>query len=84
MVARRAKFFGSCFFSQRIFDAVKPGLYFHGHYHCRYESGLYLPGGDGMKVVGLDMNQSTLADNTYFLGEPRAEWEHELMKAKAA
>lgn len=56
---------------RRVVDTVKPGLYFHGHYHCRYTSGTYLPGGDVMKVVGLDMDHTTLADNTYFLGQAK-------------
>ena len=55
---------------REVVDTVKPGLYVHGHYHVRYTSGMYLPGGDSMKVVGLDRDNSTLADNCYFLSGP--------------
>lgn len=48
----------------RVVDAVNPTMFFHGHYHVRYQSWY---GPHRMYVSGLDCDGTTLDANTLFM-----------------
>lgn len=54
---------------RQIAQQVGAKLLIHGHYHVRYESAI-----DGLGVIGLDRDESTIRDNTMILTRESVAW----------
>lgn len=52
---------------QEVVDAVRPGVLYHGHYHCRYEDTITRHDGGSTRVVGLSKDGSSLDEHAVVL-----------------